>query len=920
MKSMVRTLALGAVLMSCSEESDPVAPVTGLTERSGGAVLLPLAGGVVRLGSVESGRPLEESPGWARFPVDVWMDTTEMTQAEYLGLTGRNPSNVKGDDLPVSGVSWFDAVLAANARSRRDGLDTVYAYLSIRTDLVGDVSGLEGLSARLDRSGWRLPTEAEWEAAARAGSTTAWPWGGIEDSAKAGEHAWYSSNAGGRPRPVGGLLPNAWGLHDMAGNVAEWVHDWKGRFPRDTVEGFAGADSPGEVAEVPVKGGAWVLGLDQLRPASRSTTYPAFRSSKTDYVGFRLARGGFLARTSAVGGGGVIAPPVTIVGTDLLRLVGALDAKLVFLNRAEGKGILTWIDFAESDPVARSLPDTAPAFHPAISPDGQWVAWSTTLEGSTGPSRIRARRLRRNDTVVVDLGAGGIPRWWTEGTDTFLVRGSSLDNTSPQWRSTSTTARRWSDGSLQGPELVWSDAGGFHDGRSGNFLYTGYRRLVQRDVAKGSQRVLFTGPSNGKGAGDTSQVCNVSAAPDASGRAMFLDFGHTSVSSLVGRAYGIHEIAFLSDSSGRVIQQIPAPAAERQWEHLEWSNAPRWAVSGAIDPSGAYRNLYLVDLDSARAERLASGSELWHPALWIGKHFGSGGLEADPDSTANYEVGELAIRGPQFWARTDRIDALFLGSSHMANGVVPSRLKSVRGQLLAFGGSTTFDQDELVRQFVLPRRPLPKVVAISLMPGWLFEEVRNPTRSPWFIWKSTKGYLYDRNHDFWTAGFPEGFRDLAARRAAISTPEDFDSTGAQLSRPVDEGWSSSFSTSSPIPAQDSSNPNLSPNLALLKGLVGDLDRLGVRVLVVKFPESPAYGSQDCATRYGPSRAMYRGILDEVASWRKEFRGFEFFDAHQDGRHDFPDGEAANSDHLNLAGSLRMTAKLDSVIAGLLARP
>lgn len=153
-------VTLGLAMTSCTEKtSDPFVPLPMPITRSAGSVLLPLAGRIVRLGSPESGRPVEESPGWARFPSDVWMDTAEMSQAEFQLLLGRNPSTVQGADLPVTDVSWFDALLAANARSRRDGLDSVYEYIAIRRDAFGVVTGVEGLSVRLERDGWRLPTD-----------------------------------------------------------------------------------------------------------------------------------------------------------------------------------------------------------------------------------------------------------------------------------------------------------------------------------------------------------------------------------------------------------------------------------------------------------------------------------------------------------------------------------------------------------------------------------------------------------------------------------------------------------------------------------------------------------------------------------------------------------------------------------------
>ena len=120
--------------------------------------------------------------------------------------------------------------------------------------------------------------------------------GATSPTARADLLAWSQRNAGGAIHPVGLLAPNAWGLYDMAGNAAEWVHDWKGPFPKDTIEGFAGQEGPGEVAEVPLKGGAYPYDLPKLQSASQTATYAAYRSSRAQYVGFRLARGSFSPR------------------------------------------------------------------------------------------------------------------------------------------------------------------------------------------------------------------------------------------------------------------------------------------------------------------------------------------------------------------------------------------------------------------------------------------------------------------------------------------------------------------------------------------------------------------------------------------------------------------------------------------------
>jgi uncharacterized protein (TIGR02171 family) len=905
-------LALAFLLSSCGD-ADTNAPDIQPPPDVPGARRLELRGVVFRLGSSDPLAAPEETPGWMRFAHDAWMDTCETTQREFAALMGRNPSSDTGALLPVSDVTWYDAVLYANARSRRDGLDSVYEHAGIRRDATGAAVGLDAFVANLDRDGWRLPTEAEWEAAARAGGTGAYAWGNGEDSLEAWSHAWFAPNSGGRSHEVGTKLANAWGFHDLAGNVMEWVHDWKGAFPSDTIEGFSGSEAPGEVPEVPVKGGSFRHGIGSLRPSSRTATYPAYRSSKTEYVGFRLVRGGFASRTRNPSGALVEVPPVSILRKDLSSIVAAATARLVFLNRSQGRNTLSWIDFGEGNPVVRSLPHPDPAFHPAISPDGRWVAWSTALEGSTGPSRILMRRLAAGDTTVLELGDGAIPRWWTEGPDTFLVRTGAMDNTAPGWPSLSTTARRWSGGTLVGPELVWAK-GGYHDGRSGAFLFGGYRRLERLDIRSGARSTLFVRPRNGKTDEDTSQVCNASAAPDASGRVLFLDFGFSGTSTVVGRPYGIHEVAFVADSTGSVVKTLPAPVAERQWEHLEWSNRPRWAVSGAITPSGAYANLYLLDLDSGRSTRIASGRELWHPALWVGDA-GAGVVagDADPDSSGayntpetDYSQEEFAIKTRAWWLAKDRVEIAAIGSSRVKAGILPELLGQGRAFNFGVSGGEPVMDRRVLEDYVLPHAPKLKVVILSLMPGWLFQ-FRG--QLVWDRVAVTDGVRYDRDHGFWEGGLPDGFLDLVRRRSWASS-RSFDSLGGTV---IPRGkWGSVAEFTTP-PAEDFQSSPFVENWADLEAMADSCSARGIHLVIVNFPQAPVYATSPVMGKYGPTWATWKAIQSRLRALETAKPFLHFYDANMDGSHDYPDSAAINADHLSVVGARILSTRLDSLL-------
>jgi len=132
-----------------------------------------------------------------------YMDKYPVKQDRYQAVMGGNPSRWKGANNPVEQVRWSDAVRYCNKRSQLEGLEPCY--------------DLRAWKCNFDANGYRLPTEAEWEYACRAGSATAYFFG--DTPSKLGDYAWYDKNSGGHPRPVGQKQPNRWGLFDICGNV-----------------------------------------------------------------------------------------------------------------------------------------------------------------------------------------------------------------------------------------------------------------------------------------------------------------------------------------------------------------------------------------------------------------------------------------------------------------------------------------------------------------------------------------------------------------------------------------------------------------------------------------------------------------------------------------------------------------------------
>jgi formylglycine-generating enzyme required for sulfatase activity len=203
------------------------------------------------------------------------MDKQLVTQDLFQKLMGANPSRWKGGQNPVEQLRWSDAVKFCNKRSEAEGLKPCYDLTTLKCDFTAD--------------GYRLPTEAEWEYAARAGTTTPYFFGATP--AKAGEYAWFDKNAGGKPRPVGQKLPNPWGLYDMAGNVWQWCNDfyeveYYTKSPKQDPPG------PAEGKNKVLRGGAWRFSADNCRSGYRYNENPGSADVCFGYdiYGFRCVR------------------------------------------------------------------------------------------------------------------------------------------------------------------------------------------------------------------------------------------------------------------------------------------------------------------------------------------------------------------------------------------------------------------------------------------------------------------------------------------------------------------------------------------------------------------------------------------------------------------------------------------------------
>ena len=905
-------------------------------------IRIPSAGASVWLGSDAAEAKNDERPMTkTAFTYDFYIDSTEITVGQYEAVTGSLPpeyDSVPGntEQQPVRYVSWFDAVLFCNVRSRNAGLDTVYCYREAHKTGRGVVTGLDGLRIEYDVAGFRLPTEAEWLFAARGSTTKEYLWGDEPDGAVAAAHAWYVLDAAGSVHAVATLKPNGCGLYDMAGNVAEWVNDSKAPLGGEgTLTDFAGGMENALSLKI-LKGGSFKHPLLQLRLAGRSDDYPVDAVSRNGYTGFRCAAG-------QIAHPGYLAPdaqtpqeyPVSVVQQSFLPVAGTNEAKLVFVNvAAREQRFLCWVDYTVKPPSMQLFTDSTNIYCPTISPDGCYVAWSAKDEGFTGEGSVHVRRLEAGSAVIrLPDARAFIPRWHVDAatTDTFVVYVTSAElNDLAGWPAAQTRMMRFSGGAFSGEPVTLSAIGAYHGGCSadGKFLATGYPRLKILDRSTGTAATLFYAPFDGKSGHDTSQVCNVSmiTGGPAGDRVLFLDFGSGgNTSTLTQTVYHSHEYLFMADLHGNVQSWYRVPEPFNSWNHAEASSRALFAVAAAVEGNGLQRSIQCINLSDGTSVPLIEGNNLHHPWLWIPPGRDSIPPREMYDSLGRYDDPHLAYvqlllaeKMRLFWHFAGDREVVFLGSSVVNDGIDAKRFTGLKGFNFGMRAGGYATARVLLTDYVLNHCSDLKVVGLSLDPQVLLLDDELIELHTGFV--NSKGYQYDSTHGFWKEGVPPGFDAMI--NGVIDPYESIkiDAVDSLGFGPFTcAGWGDG-----PPPVY--SDLNASTESAVyqkqrncLMEIYAACSTAGIRLLLVNFPVRQGYDSTDAYGPAGPSRDVAESIFRDIAADTARFAHLHYYDANSPDANDYSYYDFTDPLHLCRNGAAKLTSRIDSLLQTLAGR-
>ena len=823
-----------------------------------------------------------------------------------------------GENFPITDVTFYDAVLFANKKSKAEKFDTVYTYSSAKFDSKNHCIYLENLSADLDRAGYRLPTEAEWIKAASVNWNS--------------NNSWNAGNSDGKPHAVCSKKKDDSEWCDFEGNVAEWVSDWMAPVQKGSFNNFIGPAKPNTLGERMIKGGCFNSDAQAISLFSRKDTYTINSSSKANYIGFRLAFGKIPnAETMDVSNPQKQRIIKLATSEDVRNVAGTIVAKLAFRNEVSGN--LVYVSYSDASLSMFEIQDDLDVYHPDISPDGGWVAFCTGAEGLDVNSSLYVRRLDSAGSKLVRLDVEGaaIPRWSVDANgDTVITYVTSAKNNkeTEEWKKTSTWQVSFANGSFGTPKKLFD--GSYHGGISENAsLAVSGSSLLRARKAK-SQSTVFENNAVDDVWYNGEQACNVSLVRDSTLRTAFLDFAGKTGKEFAGKSYAVHQRILIADKDGKLIQSIGAPDGYT-FDHTEWASDGKISniVATLVNGNGAHEKIVLVDVNNSKVVDLVQGEELWHPCLWV-RHVQDGSsssenkdsdlikFDLDLDSAGVYYTPggtELALKWRYkmelFWKYRNVMNTAVIGSSRSLHGVDPLLFsEGIKAMNLSVSNCDLFCTKYVLDNYILLHMKNLKYVVFSLdldltfvsFPSSYFEAHRS--LSP--------GFSYDENHNYWKDGVPE---QLAQRTYESLGHSQFEMYRETLGfHPLEgRGWGE------PFVEFDSTwitkrRYLYDANFEALTEFIAECHKRDVIVVGVIFPENPLYSTTGSYAVHAMQRSVVPSLIQEIEDLSKTYPNFVLMDENKMGYHDYTDEMAYDHNHLSVAGATQITARIDSVLA------
>ncbi|WP_405342466.1 TIGR02171 family lipoprotein [Fibrobacter sp.] len=917
---------LAFLICACSNSegdsaSQQTSPVEFSEDSLSGMLRVKATGAVAVLGTNSEEARVNERPAMlVKFYYDFLLGQHEVTCAEFDSLMSFATGlalNCENDEFPAINVTYYDAVLFANERSKAEGFDTAYTYVNATFDNEKHCTNLEGFAYYPEVDAYRLPSEAEWVLVAHQ----AWNL----------DSAWTAQNSDYKLHVVCSIGKMS-GLCDMAGNAMEWVNDWLGNF-RDTIlDNYVGAPDGGALGQRILKGGSFRNALESISLYSRGDVYTVTSSTRADYVGFRLAFGK-IPNAVWMGTNGKVnsSRVVPLANSSTIRtLVGSYKAKLAFRNDISGN--LDYIDYSSGVISVVEIADTLEVYHPDISPNGKLVAFCTGMEGVSGLSSVYVRNLDAggSNLVKLDVESAAIPRWRVlENGDTTIVyvtdAGNNRDETT--FKNTSTWQVKFSKGKFGKPQKLFD--GAYHDGISDdNTLAVTGARLLRARLANSGSSIVNSGRDtvwykNGENA---EQACNVSLSKDGSKRVLFLDFGGKTGNAFAGESYGTHERLLIADSAGNLVQIVAAPSGYT-FDHSEWVNgAENKAVATLANSNGSHQKIVVIDLSDSSVSELVSGDELWHPNLWVaGKSVDVENENLDLDSAGVYmnpddEWGPVLMRYNMelLWRFRDSANVAIIGSSRPLYSISP---KAFSPEFFAVNFAHTpnsiYASRDYLDKYLIPHLKNLKYVVVSLdIDFW--HKIDGPESDNFFVvtYKKYPGYLYDENHGYWSDGYPKGLLEATENSISVTEAQSYLEDRGRYTATYCITWGDPPAIDADSTYFDDKMYFIENSLDALKNIIEICLNRNIYVVGMIFPQNPRYKDTGIFGRYGMRRSLAKSLIDQFHELERIYPNFTLFDENKMGAHDYTDMEAVDSDHLCYNGAPKITARLDSVLKSL----